>query len=1055
MEINHTYRLFIVLPILLLLCSPQSRTQELQAVSFESIKTENIKRVKGLSQNMVNTIIQDREGYMWFGTWDGLNQYDGYDFRIFNKHDGMSNPTINTLLEDEEGIIWVGTQDGLNRFDRSTKSFTVIKNIPGESNSLSDNTINHLYQDRSGYLWISTVQGLNRYDKFNQVYTRTSFNITGVDSIRTNWINKVIQDRNGFLWIATRFGLFKFDDSTKFFTPFFHNPEDKNSISSDQVNEIYEDNYGNLWIGTQDGLNLFLGEHTGFKRFYHSHQDPSSLSNNAVKAIIEDSRGTFWIGTNDKLNIFDREKQEFIHYSHSGKSTSISNDDVNCIFEDDQGSVWIGTYKGVNKVQLGLSKFNYYRRDPDDPHSLSSNVIHSIFKDEEGLIWLSTGKGVNIFDRKNDRYSRLHHMIDPYTDLADVRIRSLHKDHRGNFWFATSSDGLYRYVPSTGMYTSYSASPDNPISLNSNNLLWVTEDHKGYIWVGSTRGLNAFHPDSATIRSWVHKPGDPKSISSDQVWIIYEDKQNKLWFGTDNGLNSYDPVKDEFTSYVSDPDDTKSISSNAVYGIYEDSKGNFWIGTMGGGLNHFDPANEIFTYYDEQDGLPNNVVYITLEDKNGNLWLTTNWGMSKFNPATGEFINYDINDGLQGNEFNGGAWFHAGDGEMFFGGMDGFNSFIPEEIALNEQAPRIVITSFKKLNEAVEREFCDGDTIRLNHDDNFFSIEFSALDYTNPAKNKYAYILDEYDEEWNYRDAGRRRAEYTRVSPGSYTFRVKGSNNDGIWNEAGISLHIIIRPPWWDTLIFRGIFGALIFALLWSFIYWRIRTMKRKHEVEKKVLAIEKELFDIQQKALQLQMNPHFIFNSLNAIQSFVIASNTDKAIHYLSKFSQLMRLILSNSRESSIPVKDELTALKHYIDIERLRFDNKFDYELEIDNNIDQEFMEIPPMIIQPFVENAIIHGLVHSPDQGHIKISLQLQKNFIFCTIEDNGIGRKKAQEIRDASGIIRRSRGMLITRERLEILNKQNKEKFSVQVTDLYNDSNMPGGTRVEINILYFDD
>ncbi len=231
--------------------------------------------------------------------------------------------------------------------------------------------------------------------------------------------------------------------------------------------------------------------------------------------------------------------------------------------------------------------------------------------------------------------------------------------------------------------------------------------------------------------------------------------------------------------------------------------------------------------------------------------------------------------------------------------------------------------------------------------------------------------------------------------------------------------------------------------------------MKRKHEVEKKVLAIEKELFDIQQKALQLQMNPHFIFNSLNAIQSFVIASNTDKAIHYLSKFSQLMRLILSNSRETSIPVKDELTALKHYMDIERLRFDNKFDYELEIDNNIDQEFMEIPPMIIQPFVENAIIHGLVHSPDQGHIKISLQLQKNFIFCTIEDNGIGRKKAQEIRDASGIIRRSRGMLITRERLEILNKQNKEKFSVQVTDLHNDSNMPSGTRVDINILYFDD
>jgi len=646
-------------------------------------------------------------------------------------------------------------------------------------------------------------------------------------------------------------------------------------------------------------------------------------------------------------------------------------------------------------------------------------------------------------------------MIDPYTDLAEERIRSIHKDHLGYIWIASENEGLFKYDPSTGNYQRYTFSTENPNSLNSNNLLWITEDHRGYIWIGSNRGVNAFHPDSMNIRSWVHNPRDTGSISSNQVWIIYEDRKNNLWFGTNNGLNKYEPETDNFISYLSDPDDPYSISANAIFGIYEDRKGNFWIGTMGGGLNHFDPLRETFMHLDEQNGLPNNVVYITLEDKNGNLWLTTNWGLSKFNPSTGEFVNYDINDGLQGNEFNGGAWFHADDGEMFFGGMDGFNSFIPEEIVLNERPPRIVITSFKKLNEPVKREFCSGDTIQLNYDDNFFSIEFSALDYSNPAKNKYAFILDNYDEEWNYRDANRRIAEYTRVSSGKYVFRVKGSNNDGIWNETGTSLHIIILPPWWDTLIFRVLFGALIFAMLWSFIYWRIRMIKRKHEVEKKVLAIEKELFDVQQKALQLQMNPHFIFNSLNAIQSFVIGNNTDKAIHYLSKFSQLMRLILANSRESSIPVKDELKAIIHYMDIERLRFDNKFEYKVEVDKNIDEEFMEIPPMIIQPFVENAIIHGLVHSSDPGHIRLELQLHKNFIFCIIEDNGVGRTKAQEIREASGIKRRSRGMLITQERLEILNKQNKEKFSVKVIDLHNDDGKAVGTRVEINILYLED
>ena len=343
----------------------------------------------------------------------------------------------------------------------------------------------------------------------------------------------------------------------------------------------------------------------------------------------------------------------------------------------------------------------------------------------------------------------------------------------------------------------------------------------------------------------------------------------------------------------------------------------------------------------------------------------------------------------------------------------------------------------------------------MNYDDNFFSIEFSALDFTNSTKNKYRYFLENYDEEWSNRDASRRVAEYTRVAPGSYVFKVVGSNNDGLWNEEGTSLHIIILPPWWDTMIFRIIFGALIFAMLWSFIYWRIKTIKKKHEVEKRVLEIEKELFDIQQKALQLQMNPHFIFNSLNAIQSFVISSNTDKAIHYLAKFSQLMRLILANSRESSIPIKDELKVITYYMDIERLRFDNKFDYVIDVDKDIDQEFMEIPPMIIQPFIENAILHGLIHNAEPGHIIISLKLQKDFIFCTIEDNGVGRKKAQEIRDASGIKRKSRGMLITKERLEILNKQSKEKFAVNVIDVVDKKSNPCGTRVEINILYFDD
>ena len=1055
MELKLTYLRHFILPILILASFANLCAQEIHTVNFEQIKTENIKRVKGLSQNMVNTIIQDSQGYLWFGTWDGLNRFDGYDFKIFNKLRGMSNTTINALLEDDEGIIWAGTQDGLNRLDISNMEITVFKHDPGESNSLSNNTINHLFEDMDGNLWISTVQGLDKYDKANHVFSHFDFFISDADSIRTNWINKVIQDKDGLMWIATRFGLLRFDIPNVVFTPFFHNPDEPGSISSDDINDVFEDGEGNIWVGTRNGLNLYINDDDGFIKYYHSHNTQNSLSNNDVKAIYEDTRGTFWIGTGDKLNIFNRRSGQFFYYSNSGKNTSISNNDINYIFEDDMGTVWVGTYNGVNKVNLGLSKFNYYRRDPDNPLSLSSDIIHTVFKDTDGLIWIGTGRGVNILDRETGFFNRLNYMIDEYTNLSEERIRSLHNDSRGNVWIGTDNWGLLNYDQQNKRFRHFLSDENDPNSINSNSILWVIEDHLGYIWMGSDRGVNSFHPDSANFKSWMHNPRDTNSISSNQVWIIYEDSKNNLWFGTDNGLNLYQRESDNFISYTYNPDDPHSISANPVYGIYEDSKGNYWIGTMGGGLNHFDPKTNKFTQYNEEDGLPNNVVYISLEDKNGNLWLTTNWGMSKFNPTTLEFINYDIRDGLQGNEFNGGAWYHAVDGEMFFGGMDGLNSFIPEAIRQNNNIPRIVITEFNKFNEPLSKSFSNNDTIRLNYDDNFFSIEFSSLDFTNPAKNKYRYMLENYDEDWIQRDANRRIAEYTRVEPGSYVFQLSGSNNDGVWNEEGISLHIIILPPWWDTLIFRIIFGALIFAILWSFIYWRIRTIKRKHEVAKRMLAIEKEFFDVQQKALQLQMNPHFIFNSLNAIQSFVIANNTDKAIHYLSKFSQLMRLILSNSRENSIPVKEELKVIKYYMDIERLRFDNKFDYEVEVDEEIDPEFMEIPPMIIQPFVENAILHGLIHRKDQGLIKIILKLQSDFIFCTIEDNGVGRKKAEEIREASGIKRKSRGMLITKERLEILNKQSKEKFAVNIIDLTNEKGEASGTRVEINILYFDD
>jgi hypothetical protein len=409
-----------------------------------------------------------------------------------------------------------------------------------------------------------------------------------------------------------------------------------------------------------------------------------------------------------------------------------------------------------------------------------------------------------------------------------------------------------------------------------------------------------------------------------------------------------------------------------------------------------------------------------------------------------------VKDGIQSSEFNQNAALKTKDGEFLLGGMNGFNAFYPGDINQNKYIPPIVITCFKKYNEVQKSEINDEDTIELSYKDNFFSFEFSALDYSNPSKNKYAYKLEHFDKDWIYCDANKRFAEYTKVSPGIYKFRVNGTNCDGVWNEKGVSVTIIINPPWWATWMFRIPFIFFVIFTGWYIITRRFRQLSKKHEMEKKVLEIEKQLFDLEQKALQLQMNPHFIFNSLNSIQSFIVNNDSDKATLYLAKFAQLMRLILANSREQFVPVKDEIKVLIYYMDIENLRFDNKFDYKITVDPEIDDDFVGIPPMIIQPYVENAILHGIIHKKEKGNISIILSLRKENIHCVVEDDGVGREKAMEIKNNSGFEHKSRGMIITKERLEILNKQIKGQISVNVFDLKDENGIAKGTKVEIII-----
>lgn len=1027
-----------------------------QNLSFDRILSENMSIQKGLSQNTIYCMTQDSEGFMWFGTWDGLNRYDAYSFLIFSREQGLSNEAIRALFQDGDSI-YVGTENGLNIIRLSTGEISSYFSIEGDSNSLSNNWINHIYKDNTGSIWLSTASGLSELRKntnnFRQVFSRDYGN-----PLRSNHMNMMAQDAQNNYWIATSYGLVFYDPVRKSLTRYFHIPADESSLPDNHVNCMAFDDDQNLWIGTKKGL-AFLDQKTGrFERIDLPGDTEKTATGKEVLSLLAEPGKGIWIGTNGNgLHYYPFATQKIRHFTNRpNRLYSLSDNRIYSIFKDSNNNIWVGTFNGLNRLDQEAPKFRTYRNNSEFSNSLSNNSVWCFIEDKPNIIWIGTDDGVNIFDKENNNYSFIRKVPGNENSLSGNEIRSMHKDRQGRYWIGTRNSGLNCYLPSKRKYLHFISDPKNPQSLSNNYVTAIQDDSLGNIWVATDYGLGKLDLETRQFKNYYSDSKQPFSLTDNKLYDLFIDSRNRLWVCSGSGLMRYRYETDDFEHfYLPDKNgNSQMVMTNKFFSVTESKDGIFWIGTRGGGLVKFNPDQATFQVYTEKDGLPNNVTYSAIEDKAGNVWVATNWGLSRYNPEANSFTNYDVTDGLQSNEFNLNAGMMTHDGELYFGGMNGFNAFYPEEIKINRKVPPVRITAFKKFHLVQTRDIKEGDTVILNYDDNFFTIEFSALDYTNPAKNKYRYMLENYNSDWIDRNADKRFAEYARVSPGTYRFRVIASNSDGFWNLQGASLVIIIQPAWYSTWIFRFAMLMLIVALIYLLVYLRMRNIRHKHEIEKKYLAFEKQLYELEQKALQLQMNPHFLFNSLNSIQSFVVNNDIDNAIHYLSKFSQLMRRTLSNSRESYIPLRDELQALQLYLDIESLRFHGKFEYTIKLDPEIDDGFIEIPPMILQPYVENAIVHGLMHSPKTGHLKIDISMQDDNILCIIEDDGVGREKAAAIRRESGIERKSQGMLITQERLDILNQSTKDIYTVQVIDLFDREGHACGTRVEVRIHFKD-
>ncbi|MCP4196334.1 MAG: histidine kinase [Proteobacteria bacterium] len=823
------------------------------ANSRQTIKFEHLTVEDGLSQSSVFAIVQDRRGLMWFGTWDGLNKYDGYRFTIYKYNPqnpySLSNNEVRALCEDSQGVLWVGTMDGLCRFDREKERFIRYRHDPDNPDSLAGNKVRAVAEDNNGILWVGTEDGgLSRFDRHTGQFFHYRHHPGNSESLSHNDVRALHFDSQGMLWVGTwGGGLNRFDPNTEHFVRYQHVPREPASFSDNFVRTVYEDQQGTVWVGTENGgLSRFHREAQRFTNYLPESDNPYSLSDKEVISVCETRAGELWIGTRGGgLNKFDRNKQRFLHYLPP------NGNNVWSLYEDRSGILWVGTTEGgVNKALPNLKNFIHYRNDPDDPASLSGNDVWSIFEDGDGVLWVGVwDHGLNRFDRQTGTFT--HYMPDPENphSLSQQDVDEIIEDHEGILWIGTAEGGLNKFDRRTGRFTHYTHDPDDPQSLASNNVFTIYEDRQHILWTGSYFGksVSRFDRNTETFGNFSHEPGNPHSLGVYGVWSLFEDSHGAFWVLTNGGgLSQFDRRTERFAYHTHDPANSQSVSHNNVTVIHEDHTGNLWIGTWGGGLNKFDRETGTFAAYREEDGLPSNSVMGILEDEQGHLWLSTIRGISQFDPEQETFKNYIPKDGLQSLEFNATVAFKGRDGQMFFGGINGFNAFHPREIRDNPHIPPIVLTDFQIFNKSVpvgddsilRKSVTESDEITLSYKESVFTFEFAALNYQFPEKNHYKYKLEGFEEEWRA-DGTRRFATYTNLDAGEYVFRVIGSNNDGVWNKEGASIKITITPPWWETIWFRASMLILVIGLIFSGFRWRVRAIKsQKRRLE--ILVDEK-----------------------------------------------------------------------------------------------------------------------------------------------------------------------------------------------------------------------
>jgi ligand-binding sensor domain-containing protein/DNA-binding CsgD family transcriptional regulator len=869
------------------------------SAQFNTPQFDYINLAEGLPHNTVYCLIQDKNRFIWLGTQDGLVRFDGYNCRVFRQNEtdtlGFQGKSIHCLLEDKQGNVWVGTQtDGLNiRYNQSGQFKNLTYNPPFKI--LSKTWVKTIFEDKDGRIWIGTMgKGVLVFDPKTQ--TAKLYNSSN-STLKDNAVSKVVQDENGTIWVGTNGkGIYYLEENKQDFQQ-LHTTKAGDTDFDSFRKTFFADKKGTIWVGTE-GSGLYKIDIK--TKQIQSFTLQSGLSSNNIMGIAEDGTGQLLLATDGGgLNVFNPKTQAITVFSYRKSPNTLNTNALFDVLIDHDKNIWIGTYNGgVNVFKAHKTRFETYTHTGNKAGELSHRSVLSLSKMADGRMLVGTdGGGLNVLDTQKKGFSIISNKPMGYGNV----VKTIFEDSQKRIWLGYFNDGLSLFDTKNGSFKHFRTRPNDPLSMGGNNVWSIAEGDSSNLWLGILGGgLNFFNTKTQTFKQYRHKPNDPLSISSDDVVTVFVDKDKKVWAGTNTtGLNVWNAHTGHFTHFKKENSNPKSLSANDVRCLFQDTKGRLWVGTESAGLNLWLGEGAQFEHFTTQNGLISNAVMSILEDKKGYLWISTFKGISRFDVEKKAFLNFDFqrNPSFNANQFNQSAMVLDTEGVLYFGGINGLTLVRPDNIGFFDQKPSVVLTDFKIFNQSVPvgklpdgrtilpKNLEDAPDIYLSYYENAFSFEFAALDFTEPLKNQYAYKMEGFDDNWRNTTGEQRLVTYTNLDPATYTFRVKGTNNNGVWSDEK-TIKVRIAPPFWKTWWFKLLLVMAFTAL--AGLALRIYTKRREMDLKQKVLLSESAILSLTNEKLASE-------------QAFLQLQNEKLVDEIQAKNSELMTKAVQTAHKNEI----------------------------------------------------------------------------------------------------------------------------------------------------------